>query len=554
MADENPMSNLGQPDRGSTAHLAEGFLVGGGRFSLLRELARGGMGVVWLAHDERLVTAVALKFLSDAIRNNPVALADLRRETQKSRMLSHPNIIRIYDLYEAPGEDAFISMEYVDGPSLWTLHSRQPRRCFCWVYLKPIMRQLCEALDYAHSEGVIHRDLKPANMLLDDRNRLRLADFGIAAKVFAPYMDGTDRYRASGTLSYMSPQQVDGKRAEVTDDIYALGAMLYELLSGHPPFYQNDVLYQVRNVLATPLSERLADLEVDNDVPAPVAALIMACLSKDPAKRPQSARAVADWIGLNEPSGATPASATVKTPEPAAPAPPTTDSEQEGPLPIEENETRRRLAMLAGAIGVGTMAWLAWTHLLPKMPNLPAWVASSNTDVVLTNVNAATNPVPVEVATASPPKVLLGKVNHESGLRLMDWSEGGTNVPAMIEGGECRVFTPFNRPHAHARARYYFQVLPAFRPHETVHARVKIEYHAETLGVMQLQFDGSDNEHPHYKFAGRKEFGSQPGWKTAYFELDNAVLRGGQKGGADFCLNMGGLGLYIRSVSLLIDK
>ena len=298
MADEKPTPNPGLPEKEASAYLAAGFLVGGGRFSLLRELARGGMGFVWLAHDERLMASVALKFLPEAVRANAVALNDLRQETHKSRMLSHPNILRIYDLYEAPDEAAFISMEYVDGPSLWTLLSRQPRGFFYWDYLKPIVKQLCEALDYAHNERVIHRDLKPANMLLDERQRLRLADFGVAAWAFASPVNDTERHRTSGTLAYMSPQQIEGKVARVTDDIYAMGATLYELLSGHPPFYQNDIAYQVRNVLATPLSERLADLEVENDVPPAVAAMIMACLSKNPEKRPQSARAVAEWIGL----------------------------------------------------------------------------------------------------------------------------------------------------------------------------------------------------------------------------------------------------------------
>src|SRR5271169_5217083 len=100
MEDENPTPNPGLPEKEASAYLASGFLVGGGRFSLLRELGQGGMGLVWLAHDERLMASVALKFLPEAVCANPVALNDLRQETQKSRMLSHPNIIRIYDLYE----------------------------------------------------------------------------------------------------------------------------------------------------------------------------------------------------------------------------------------------------------------------------------------------------------------------------------------------------------------------------------------------------------------------------------------------------------------------
>src|ERR1700722_16689702 len=104
MADTTSTPGPAPVERDEASSLAGGFLVGGGRFSLLRELGRGGMGVIWLAHDERLVAPGALKFLPDRFRAHPTALNDLRLETRKSRMLSHPNIIRIYDLYEAPGE------------------------------------------------------------------------------------------------------------------------------------------------------------------------------------------------------------------------------------------------------------------------------------------------------------------------------------------------------------------------------------------------------------------------------------------------------------------
>src|SRR5215218_6776190 len=125
------------------ASLAEGFLVGGGRFTLRRMLGRGGMGVVWLARDEQLHEDVALKFLPPEIRHDAVALDDLRRETARSRRLTHPNIIRIHDFYKAEHE-AFISMEFVDGPNLADLHVAQKDRVFTWDYLVPIVQQLCE--------------------------------------------------------------------------------------------------------------------------------------------------------------------------------------------------------------------------------------------------------------------------------------------------------------------------------------------------------------------------------------------------------------------------
>src|SRR5580658_3209328 len=246
------------PNGGSDAaeapsDLSPGFLVGGGRYTLLRQIARGGMGVVWLAHDERLNESVALKFLSSAVRNDPVELARLRQETQKSRKLTHTNIIRIYDLYEAPGEPAFISMEYVNGPNLWELMTQQPNSVFAWKDLKPLVKQLCDALAYAHSERVIHHDLKPTNLMLAENHRLKLADFGVAAVALQVDAASVARRFGGGTLTHMSPQQLDGEAAAVTDDIYSLGATLYDLLSGQPPFYEGNIGHQLRHNAAPPL-------------------------------------------------------------------------------------------------------------------------------------------------------------------------------------------------------------------------------------------------------------------------------------------------------------
>ena len=256
------------------------------------------MGVVWLAQDERLNESVALKFLPSEIRGDAAALDDLRRETARSHKLSHPNIVRIHDLHEDADGTAFIVMEYIDGQTLAALRLEQPARVLAWDYLRPLVAQLCAALEYAHGEKVIHRDLKPANIMVDSRGRLKLADFGIAAVASDSMSRVSVKHSTSGTLPYMSPQQVTGKRPQATDDLYALGATLYELLTGKPPFHSGDITHQVLHEPPEPMDERLAAAGMQNDVPPDAASLIMACLAKEPGQRPQSARLVAEWIGV----------------------------------------------------------------------------------------------------------------------------------------------------------------------------------------------------------------------------------------------------------------
>ncbi|MGP8202093.1 MAG: protein kinase domain-containing protein [Limisphaerales bacterium] len=282
--------------------------VGTGRFTLVKALGRGGMGEVWLAQDERLDEQVALKFLPPEIRGDAVALDDLRRETSRSHGLAHPNIVRIHDLHEDADGMAFITMEYVDGPTLAALELQQPQRVLPWDYLSPLLEQLCAALDYAHGENVIHRDLKPTNLMVNSRGRLKLADFGIAAVANDSKSRASGKHSTSGTPPYMSPQQLTGKKPQATDDIYALGATFYELLTSKPPFYRGDLTHQILHEPPEPMYERLASLEIQNEIPPHICSLIMDCLAKEPAQRPQSASEVRSRLQ-------TP----VEVPEPTAP-------------------------------------------------------------------------------------------------------------------------------------------------------------------------------------------------------------------------------------------
>lgn len=276
--------------------LTIGKEVGNGRYRLAEQLGRGGMGVVWLAEDLQLGDWVALKFLPREIADDPVALGELKQETLKCRRLTHPNIIRVHDLVHQQSEMPFLTMEYIGGPNLSVLRTQQPDGVFAWAELGPMAQQLCEALDYAHRRKVIHRDLKPANMMLDAEGQLKLADFGLAATISDSVTRVTLCRTISGTLCYMSPQQMDGRSPQPTDDIYALGATLYELLTGKPPFHTGDLMHQVRNLEPEPLSQRLAERGLANEVPLKVESVIMECLAKTPDARPQTAVEVANRL------------------------------------------------------------------------------------------------------------------------------------------------------------------------------------------------------------------------------------------------------------------
>ncbi len=278
-----------------------GQKVGNDRFELRRELGRGGMGVVWLAADLELSDSknclqVALKFLTPDIQSDQEAVNMMRSEVQQSRKLHHPNIVSVFDWHANEGNAPCISMEYVDGVTLHQLRHEQEGHVLYWYKIRPLLKQLCAALHYAHAiEHIIHRDLKPSNIMLTRRNELKLADFGLAHG-HVPTEEESSVNSLGGTPPYMSPQQLDGNKPEPADDIYSLGATLYELLTSKPPFFEGDIPNQIYNNLPEPIHDRLARFGLENNVPSNACDLIMQCLDKYPANRPQSAKSLSDNI------------------------------------------------------------------------------------------------------------------------------------------------------------------------------------------------------------------------------------------------------------------
>jgi serine/threonine protein kinase len=283
-----------QPE--SVDNVGPGSRLGDGRYTLIRLLGRGGMGEVWLAKDEQLDEEVALKKIPHEVAADAMALADMRREVQKSRGLTHQNIIRIHDLYFKPGEDPFISLEYVDGRDLTHIIATKTNGIFPWEEIKPLVLQLCEALEYAHGQKIVHRDLKPANLMITRDSQLKLADFGIAATMVDSLSRSSIQGFVSGTTLYMSPQQMEGEAPQASDDIYAFGATLYELLTSRPPFYTGDMQHQVQQVIPKPMEQRLQEFGFTNNIPEYVQKLVMSCLAKEPEGRPKSMGAIRKWI------------------------------------------------------------------------------------------------------------------------------------------------------------------------------------------------------------------------------------------------------------------
>jgi serine/threonine protein kinase len=308
------------------------------RYVIKKVLGRGGMGVVWLASDAKLERDVALKFLPELLVLDAASLDDLKRETKRNLELTHQHIVRVYD-FAQDDRSAAISMEYVDGPTLSALRVERENKVLETAELEPIVQQACAALEYAHvAAGIVHRDLKPANLMMNSRGELKITDFGIARSLSESISMLTMK-KTSGTLIYMSPQQLDGERASALDDVYSLGATIYELLASKPPFYSGGVDKQIHEKKPVSIEERRKELGIvsTHAIPAHWETTITACLAKNPVDRPQSARELAERLtGVPLTGVFAAAPPTVGTKEPSSnitppPAPPPLPASAQSP-------------------------------------------------------------------------------------------------------------------------------------------------------------------------------------------------------------------------------
>lgn len=409
-----------------------------GRYTLKHVLGRGGMGVVWLAVDERLEREVALKFLPEIVNFDAAALDDLKRETRRCLDLTHPNIIRIYDFVKDP-QAAAISMEYIDGKTLSTRRIEKEKRMFEVNEIRDWIAQACQALHYAHQDvKVVHRDLKPANLMITSRNSLKIADFGIARSVSDSVSQVTMRTGTSGTLVYMSPQQMNGDMSRVTDDIYALGATIYELLTSRPPFYSGDIPFQVRQAIPRKLSERREELQIEGEpIPQEWEDAIAACLDKMPEGRPQDTLDLAQRLGLHTtnmmnrlsstvvnfpPSGAKPP--TLKPPATKKPKPPPGPKPPRKPFP-----TKLVLTYAGGALGVVLLGWLLWAFVLWPFIATPGTVtvqsAPAGATVHLSGQTDRTTPAVFDKVRVGHYTAFVSLAGYDTAQQALTVTEGG---------------------------------------------------------------------------------------------------------------------------------
>jgi beta-lactam-binding protein with PASTA domain/tRNA A-37 threonylcarbamoyl transferase component Bud32 len=324
-----------------------------GRYRVLKRLGSGGMADVYCAQDQQLGRRVALKLLYRHLAEDEQFVERFKREASSAASLQHPNIVGIFDRGQWDGT-YYIAMEYVEGRTLKDIvRERGPAPPEAAV---DVVLQILRAARFAHQRGIVHRDLKPQNVLIDDEGRIKVADFGIAR---AGASDMTETGSVMGTAQYLSPEQAQGRPVDARSDLYSIGIVLYEMLTGRVPFdAESPVTVALKQVSEAPMPPR----EIDPAIPPALEGVVLRALEKDPAHRFGNAD---EFIEALHRARLTPDEVVVAAP------PPLDEIVEE-----EERKSRRWWLWLLILIALAVIAFGLYQLLTPEQVKVPQVVGT----------------------------------------------------------------------------------------------------------------------------------------------------------------------------------
>jgi len=404
------------------------------RYRIDRKIGSGGMADVWLAEDTELDREVAIKILHDRFAQDGEFVERFQREAQAAAGLQHPNVVGVFDRGEFR-DTYFIAMEYVDGPSLKDL----VKGGMGTKDAIDFTRQILNAARFAHRKGIIHRDLKPQNVLIDDEGRARVADFGIARG--GENSDITATGSVMGTAQYLSPEQAQGKPTTPRSDIYSIGVILYEALTGRVPFEGDSaVAVALKQVSEAPRRPSA----INPDIPPALDAVVMRALAKDPEARFKDADAFLKALDAAEKAPDTPraqdtAAYAAVSPEGETDIP----GEEEEVYEVYEEERRRRrwrwLVLALLACGVAALAAYALTR--PSHVAIPD-VIGKTSDQASRTLDSAGFKVAIKAVPSAAPRDQVVEQDPIPTDRGGGRAEEGSTVTLSVSSGPAIVAVP----------------------------------------------------------------------------------------------------------------
>jgi eukaryotic-like serine/threonine-protein kinase len=403
------------------------------RYRLDRKIGSGGMADVWLADDTELDRKVAIKILHDKYAQDSEFVQRFQREAQAAAGLQHPNVVGVFDRGAFDGT-YFIAMEYVDGPSLKDLvkGGMSPKDAIDFT------RQILNAARFAHRKGIVHRDLKPQNVLIDDEGRARVADFGIARA--GESSDITATGSVMGTAQYISPEQAQGKETTPRSDIYSIGVVLYEMLTGRVPFEGDSaVAVALKQVSEAPRRPSA----INPNVPPALDAVVMRALAKDPEARFKDADAFLKALDAAEKAPDTP-----RAQDTAAYAAVTPEGETDvpGEEVVEEEwvvaDRRRRWRWIALALlAAGVAALVAFALTRPSHVAVPD-VIGKDQDAATEILHAQGFEVGIKAVPSAAPRNQVVEQDPIPTTRGGGKAEEGSTVTLSVSSGPAIVAVP----------------------------------------------------------------------------------------------------------------